>query len=282
VATVPHGPFLLAGLKYPHSYRGDASTLLVGGVDYRAAAWPSLPGTAAEVAALAALAPRPTTLTHADATAQRLSQLLPQARYAHLATHGYFDAEALTAEAERARKALAARQVGDEARPVAAQNPLGFVGLVLAGGQIVTGLHLVDLPLENLRLVTLSACETGLGEWTEGEGVQGLQRAFHLAGCANVVASLWQVQDDATAALMAKFYHGLWAEKRPPIEALREAQLTVYRHPERIAILARERGPNFSKAVKLPAAAAPPAGQPAGKRAPTKLWAAFVLSGAGR
>src|SRR5439155_123797 len=99
-------------------------------------------------------------------------------------------------------------------RRVAGKSPLGFVGLVLADGEVLTGLALVDLPLENLRLVTLSACETGLGEYTGGEGVQGLQRAFHLAGCPNVVASLWQVNDAATAALMAKFYHELWTNKR--------------------------------------------------------------------
>src|SRR6202043_3651588 len=87
---------------------------------------------------------------------------------------------------------------------------------------IVTGEALVELPLEGLRLCVLSACETGLGALgLSGEGVQGLQRAFHLAGCPNVVASLWNVNDQATAALMARFYHELWINKKPPIEALR-------------------------------------------------------------
>jgi CHAT domain-containing protein len=60
-------------------------------------------------------------------------------------------------------------------------------------GGILTGLNIVDLPLEKLRLCVLSACETGLGELTDAEGVLGLQRAFHAAGCPNVVGSLWQV-----------------------------------------------------------------------------------------
>jgi CHAT domain-containing protein len=76
------------------------------------------------------------------------------------------------------------------------------------------------------ELVVRSACETGLGLAGSGEGVFGPQRADHLAGAHNVVASLWRVNDQATAALMALFYNRLWREGKPPLEALREAQLT--------------------------------------------------------
>ncbi len=127
-------------------------------------------------------------------------------------------------------------------------------------------------------MAVLPACETGLGELTEGEGVEGLTRAFHLAGCPNVVASLWKVNDAATAALMNKFYHELWINKKSPAEALRLAQLTIYRHPDRIPALAGERGPLFDKVVRLPET--PPTAP--GPRAATKLWAAFILSGLGR
>ena len=105
-----------------------------------------------------------------------------------------------------------------------------------------------------------------VGELTEGEGVQGLQRAFHLAGCPDVIASLWQVDDAATAALMAKFYHELWVNRRPPLEALRDAQLTVYRHPERVPALAGQRGKaQLDQAVKLPPAAKNPGPAPGPK-----------------
>ena len=96
-----------------------------------------------------------------------------------------------------------------------------LIGLVLAGANrpetpgrgILTGEAIVGLDLRGLELAVLSACETGLGDVAGGEGVFGLQRAFHVAGCRNVVASLWKVDDEATAALMALFYRHLWEEE---------------------------------------------------------------------
>jgi CHAT domain-containing protein len=116
-----------------------------------------------------------------------------------------------------------------------------------------------------------------------GEGVFGLQRAFHLAGAQNVVASLWKVDDQATAALMALFYDRLWRQGKPPIDALREAQLTLYRNPELADKLARARGtPDFDKLVQRPEPGPGSDGSSASHHAPARQWAAFVLSGAGR
>ncbi len=146
---------------------------------------------------------------------------------------------------------------------------------------ILTTEAIAGLPLQNLGLAVLSACETGLGPVGDGEGVFGLQRAFHLAGADNVIASLWKVDHEATAALMAIFYDQLWRQNKPPIEALRTAQLTLYRHPVLIGQLARAWGtPDFEKLVQLPEP--PPGGnQPepsASKHATVKRWAAFALS----
>jgi CHAT domain-containing protein len=283
LAQVPHGTYLLDQLKSRKKFEGPGSVLTMGDVDYGSSIWPPLSNTGTEAKAIAALVhDQQATLAGKDATLSRLQELLPRARFAHLATHGEFKAEELTKERKRAKDAIKTGAFGGDSRNVAAKNPLGYVGLVLANGEILSGLGIVDLPLENLKLVTLSACETGLGEYTGGEGVQGLQRAFHLAGCPNVIASLWNVNDAATAALMAKFYHELWINKKPPIEALREAQLTIYYHPEMIPDLAGERGaPKLKEAVTVNSGRTPDV-SPGVKRADTKLWAAFVLSGVGK
>jgi hypothetical protein len=143
---------------------------------------------------------------------------------------------------------------------------------------ILSGDAIAGLLLDDLHLATLSACDTGLGDVAGGEGVFGLQRAFHIAGCKNVVASLWKVPDRPTAALMALFYQNLWDKNLPPIEALRQAQLEIYRHPERIETLTAELRGTFTEVAG--SGAEMPTG-PGGTAHP-RIWAAFTLSGAGR
>jgi CHAT domain-containing protein len=81
--------------------------------------------------------------------------------------------------------------------------------------------------LYNMRLdadlVTLSACETGLGKVQTGDDVLGLTRGFLFAGSSNIVASQWKVDDQATGVLMQHFYANL-SQGKPKREALREAQ----------------------------------------------------------
>src|SRR5262249_5248514 len=116
-------------------------------------------------------------------------------------------------------------------------SPLVLSGLAFAGANrpetpgrgLLTGEALVGLDLSGLELAVLSACNTGLGEVAGGEGVFGLQKAFHLAGCKTVVASLWQVNDAVTQALMAEFYRNLWQRQLGPLDALRRAQLHILR-----------------------------------------------------
>jgi len=88
----------------------------------------------------------------------------------------------------------------------------------------------------NLRLpaelVVLSACQTGLGKEIKGEGIVGLTRGFMYAGAARVVASLWQVNDAATAELMKRFYHRMLKDGMRPAAALRAAQIEMWKKPQ--------------------------------------------------
>jgi CHAT domain-containing protein len=319
LALVPHGPFLLDQLTAPPRPQDGKDTLLaVGGVAYDQEAtlqpdirrtaergteqgtWPALPGATKEleqVVALARDAPNAPAVVERrgrEAGTQRVWLDLPQARWAHLATHGFFAAPRTRERQVLLREADFLWGVGLERRGAGARNPLVQTGLVLAGANlppgpdvlrddrgILTGEAIAGLDLRGLDLAVLSACDTGLGESAAGEGVFGLQRAFHLGGCRNVVASLWKVDDKPTAALMALFYHHLWAEGEPPLQALRHAQLALLRHPEDVPLLAKARGSPFATVVKRVEAPADGAAVPKG-RSPEKHWAAFMLSGLGR
>jgi CHAT domain-containing protein len=140
------------------------------------------------------------------------------------------------------------------------------------------------LELRGTELVVLSACETGRGEGHYGQGVLGLQRAFHAAGARAVVASLWKVNDAAISVLMEQFYTNLWVKKLPRLEALWQAQLAVLNDPglvrARQAELA-QRGIR-EKPDKLPEGGRVELPNARGTRSDPSLWAAFVLSGEGQ
>jgi CHAT domain-containing protein len=83
----------------------------------------------------------------------------------------------------------------------------------------------------NADLVVLSACSTALGKEIKGEGLAGLTRGFMYAGTPRVIASLWNVRDEATAELMKRFYRNMLIGKSSPAAALREAQISMWREP---------------------------------------------------
>ncbi len=152
----------------------------------------------------------------------------------HIATHGFFLNDIENSDALE-DAAAATNQRGITAG-VKVNNPLLRSGLALAGANldsagkdngILTALEASNLDLWGTKLVTLSACDTGVGEVKNGEGVYGLRRAFILAGAQAIVTSLWSVSDFATRELMTDYYAGLKrGEGRG--EALRKAKLTMF------------------------------------------------------
>ena len=140
--------------------------------------------------------------TEADVKALSASGALARYRYVHFATHG------ILGRADGTPPSLVLALVGDQ------RGEDGFLRL-----DEVTGLKL------NADLVVLSACQTGQGKLDNAEGVSGLARAFLYARSRAVLCSLWRVDDEATAELMADIYAGLKAGRSAP-EALRSAQLT--------------------------------------------------------
>jgi CHAT domain-containing protein len=177
--------------------------------------WKRLPHSRREVEEIAELFPADRRRTYLDreAAEEHAKALGKDARIVHFATHGYVDD----------------------------RSPFDS-GLVLSVPEELVekrdnGLLQVWEIFESVRLdadlVVLSACETGIGEIRGGEGIIGLTRAFQYAGARSVLASLWRVEDEATAELMQRFYRHLRAGKAKD-EALRAAQLELIRRPLRV------------------------------------------------
>ncbi|MBE7383822.1 MAG: tetratricopeptide repeat protein [Leptolyngbya sp. SIO1E4] len=202
-----------------------------------------LPGTATEAEAIADVLPNATILTEAQAS-ENILKTVAAPRILHIATHGFF-LENANPSSPGSRSGLAV--VLDENAPtsapmgVAVENPLLRSGLALAGFNarssgdedgVLTALEAANLNLFGTQLVVLSACDTGLGDIANGEGIYGLRRAFTLAGAETQLMSLWLVSDDGTSDLMARYYDKLTSGMGRG-EALRETQLEMIREGER-------------------------------------------------
>jgi CHAT domain-containing protein len=168
--------------------------------------------TRREAEAILALAQNDRTLKALDFEASRATATAPElARYriVHFATHGLINSR------HPELSGLVLSLVDETGRP---QD--GFL----------RAHEIYNLKLE-AELVVLSACQTALGKQIKGEGLVGLVRGFMYAGAPRVVASLWDVKDEATSELMKRFYQGLLKEGLRPAAALRAAQVSMSREP---------------------------------------------------
>ena len=207
------------------------------------ASYGHLSGTRAEIDQLARTFERsfpnqPVTVLDRDiATEAALRTHAPRCSWLHMATHGFF-------APSRLQRMLAPPDIRREEHTslfdsggVAAFHPGLLSGIVLTGANreptadqddgILTALEVAALDLRGIQLAVLSACETGLGEESGGEGLLGLQRAFQAAGARTVISSLWRVPDEQTSVLMQRFYRNIWIKKMSKIAALRDAQLFI-------------------------------------------------------
>ena len=163
----------------------------------------ALGGARQESKALKILLPTTKTLIGAQARESQVKHEMPNYAILHFATHGDLD------QTNPLRSAL-----------ILALEPAGGKEDGLLEAREIAGMQL------SARLVVLSACQTGKGRVSGGEGLLGLTWAFRAAGCPSIVASQWEVDDTVTANFMQAFYRALFAGKRKD-EALQTAMRTV-------------------------------------------------------
>ena len=164
----------------------------------------------------------------------------------HIATHGFFlrNVERAPSDSRALVHVAASGSLVDDDSAATFANPLLRSGLAFARANqstgagadgILTALEATGLDLSGTELVVLSACDTGVGDVRNGDGVYGLRRALVLAGAESQVLTLWPVDDLATRDLMVRYYKQL-LKGRGRAEALRKVQTKMledwkYSHP---------------------------------------------------
>ncbi len=193
---------------------------------------PPLPATQVEIDAVAKLLKeagwQPDTYT-ADRALEEVLDRQKGPRLVHVATHGFFLTD----------QDVARQNSNPNDPPAIHEDPMLRSGLFFAGADraesgappaagmedgVLTAYKATQLNLQGTELVVLSACETGLGEQQNGEGVFGLRRALQEAGAESILMSMWSVPDRETQELMTLFYAN-WLAGQDKHEALRQAQL---------------------------------------------------------
>jgi CHAT domain-containing protein len=196
-----------------------------------------LPGTEKEVQQIQSLLKkyqwRETTLLDEHAKEETLKKML-KPNVLHIASHGFFR-ENVDGKISYGSNPLYRSGILLSGAAETLQKNTDLRGNVQVGKEdgILTAFEALNLNIDNTDLVVLSACETGLGEIHNGEGVFGLQRAFKLAGARTILMSLWKVDDQTTQELMVIFY-AYWLNGVGKREAFDRAQTQLrakYPHP---------------------------------------------------
>jgi tetratricopeptide (TPR) repeat protein len=234
-------------------------------------ALPPLPGTESEAKSLQFLAKSHDWQTQAALGAEATEASVRQVKkpgILHLATHGFYldSSDSAPAKDSRGMSVIEASD-NEPALPMAPRShvvdPMRASGVALTGAQstlkswsqrrapdpendgILTAEEVASLDLEGTWLVTLSACETGVGEARSGEGVFGLRRAFMIAGAENLLMTLWPVADATTAQIMGDFYRRAFASGDAPgsLATVQRDWLVKLREERGLAAAVKEAGP---------------------------------------
>ena len=203
---------LFAQTKKNEQWRQPARDIEPSGDSFNPSALEPLFFTKLELANLREVAGGETSIaTGFDASREKLESTdLTKYAILHFATHGFLDPK------RPENSGIVLSMVDRSGHP---QN--GFVSL-----EDIYGLR------APVNLVVLSACRTGLGKEVRGEGLIGLTRGFMYAGASTVMASLWKVDDEATAELMKRFYTNMLQRGMTPTAALRSAQNSIRQEPQ--------------------------------------------------
>lgn len=183
---------------------GEKSLAALGNPDLGRIEW-SLPGAEREVKAIETFYPKANIYLNKEASKARLIEVSPKASVVHVAAHG----------------------VVDEIDPMFSVLKLATTGLV---GSDLEARELAMLDLSKVRLIALSACNSGVGKVAQGDEFMGFKRALFSAGAASALISLWPVDDDSTQILMTDF-HGRW-KGQSLTRAMQAAQIKVLSDPK--------------------------------------------------
>ena len=202
-----------------------------------------LPGTRMEAKVLKTIFPEAAVLLDTQATKAALTEA-NRPEFLHIGTHGLFlpDVKPEPVTATETTRLITRSNDLIDVEKIRAENPLlrsylFFAGANQSGGNpendgILTALEASGLNLWGTKLVVLSACETGLGDVRNGDGVYGLRRALVLAGSESQMVSLWPVSDASTRELMTRYYQLLKAGVGRSA-AMRQIRLEFLKNPKR-------------------------------------------------
>ncbi len=236
IVLVPNTQSVVLGMKSTSSMSmGESEAILLGSPIYgNDALIPPLPGTKEEIRRIDTILVRDHVKTKVLIEKSASEENIKSANHPsilHIATHGFFNPNAdlsrnmnmgITVSRAKENALLRSGLLFNGAAAVYSDEP----NMEGSNNGVLYAYEAMNLDLQGTRLVVLSACETGIGEIVNGEGVYGLSRSFQVAGADKILMSLWKVDDETTRQLMIAFYEN-WQRLNDPQRAFIQAQQTI-------------------------------------------------------